>query len=187
MLRCRARTLLAEGVAASQARDVEVLLPGGSWTHLDDGALLSEFKAILATEHAMWIKRSARPQTDCRPIALLSTQTLAQFEQELGSPAAGPRFRANILLDLRKSDTDLAGFGEDALAGRALRIGAEAEMLVKERAPRCRIITVDPQSGECNPALMRLLAARHEGKAGIYAATTRSGCIREGDPVFVCE
>ena len=116
---------------------------------------------------------------ECRPIALMSLATLAQLEAELGAPLAARRFRENIFLDLPGP-----GLAEDAFVVRTLRIG-EAEIRVKERDPRWRIITVDPVTGTLLPELMRLVAARHESRAGIYGIATTPGLIAEGDPVLL--
>ncbi len=97
------------------------------------------------------------------------------------------RFRANILLDLDIPADAPGAFPEDVLVGRRIRLGTDAVMFVKERDPRCRIITLDPSTGEPMPELMRHVTRNHHGKVGIYAATEVPGMLIEGDPVYLLD
>ncbi len=45
--------------------------------------------------------------------------------------------------------------------------------MILERDPRCKMITLDPDTGEMDASVMRHLAQAHGGKAGIYAAVPR--------------
>ncbi|WP_158615443.1 MOSC domain-containing protein [Acidipila sp. EB88] len=175
-----------QGAPGELASLVEVLTPEGSVLRADDPALPGLLQQGLPVKHPMWLRTSERPMTDCRPIALLSMQTLRQISSELGQPVEAERFRANLLLDVvSTNDTEKpdGGFAEDRFVGCRLRIGAQAEILIKERDPRCRIITLDPRTGAPLPALMRLLADRHQGRAGVYATTLVPGPVCEGDVV----
>ena len=110
--------------------------------------------------------RSDRALTDCRPVSLISTQTVRQIKSELGIPIDKRRFRANVYLKL-VSD---AGFAEDALVGRKLRIGSSAVIMVLERDPRCKMISLDPETGEHNADVLRKVAQAHAASAGVYCA-----------------
>ena len=175
MLRCHAR------FTGDAADAVEVTTGKGERFCATDPALIAALQSGLETKHRMWLKQSEQPMTDCRPIALLSIQTLDQLGRELGMAVAAERFRANILLDLSAT----SGFGEDHFVGGTLQIGSTVQLAVKERDPRCRIITLDPVSGAMLPALMTRLARHHDGRAGIYAVTVQPGRIAEGDPVWL--
>ncbi len=181
MLLCSARFLTPpEGDAPPAPETVEITTPAGIAGRADDPELIPALQSGLAKQNHMWLTEDNDPFMECRPVALMSNATLTQLEAELGSPLAARRFRENIFLDL----PDLPGFAEDAFVGRTLRIGG-AEITVKERDPRCRIITVDPATGALLPELMRLVAARHESRAGIYGVATKPGFISEGDPVLL--
>ena len=54
--------------------------------------------------------------TDCRPVSLISLQTVRQVEEELGRPVDKRRFRSNVYLNL----TSERGFAEDELVGRRI-------------------------------------------------------------------
>jgi uncharacterized protein YcbX len=123
--------------------------------------------------------RSDRALTDCRPLSIISRQTARQLSDEVGIALDPRRFRANIYVDLDSAP----GFGENDWVGRRLRIGDKAEVAVLERDPRCKMITLDPETGEANPEIMRRVANDHDGMAGVYAAVLVEGTIRPGDRV----
>ena len=109
-----------------------------------------------------WCDQNAR-LTDCRPLSMFSVQTVQQLSQELGSAIDQRRFRANVYLDLASGD----GFGEQEFVGRSLRIGSKAVISVLERDPRCKMITLDPDTGQANPQILKLVAQAHEAMAGV--------------------
>jgi MOSC domain-containing protein len=71
------------------------------------------------------------------------------------------------------------------LIGQRLRLGEKAEVIVLERDPRCKMITLDPDTAKPNPEVMRCVARDHEGKAGVYAAVLVEGIMRAGDEIAV--
>ncbi len=93
------------------------------------------------------------------------------------------RFRANIYLDLKSE----IGFDEDTLVGRTLRVGAKTTIAVLERDPRCKMITLDPGTGQQNAEVMKQLARAHETKAGVYGAVLVEGMIRPGDEIALMD
>ena len=120
--------------------------------------------------------RSARPQTDCRPLALISLASIAAIAREFGRQLDPRQFRANFYLD------GLAPWEEEAWVGRPLRLGS-ALLQVTERDPRCRFFSLHPATGEAMPALMKWLARDREGRAGIYAKVLQPGQVTAGDEV----
>ena len=106
---------------------------------------------------------------------------VVQMGRELGTEVDKRRFRANVYVDL---DSGKA-FEEDALVGRTLRIGNKAVVAVTDRDPRCKMITLDPDTAEANPEIMRLVAGSHEGKVGIYGAVLVEGVLKQGDEIVL--
>jgi MOSC domain-containing protein YiiM len=47
------------------------------------------------------------------------------------------------------------------------------------------MITLDPDTAEATPRLLRYLARNHGGDAGVFAAVLRDGRVNKGDPIFV--
>jgi uncharacterized protein YcbX len=91
------------------------------------------------------------------------------------------RFRANIYLDLGST----GGFAEDQFVGHALGIGDKVVLAILDRDPRCKMITLDPDTAEPNPEIMKRVARAHDGKAGVYAAVLTEGTVRPGDEVHL--
>ena len=176
-------TNIAPGVtpANADANDLmlDVMTPTGATVSIDDPALLKLLCTGLRGENHLKLVRSDRALTDCRPISLISLQTIRQIEDEVGVPADKRRFRANIYLDLAAGN----GFAEDELVGRRLRVGAKAEVVVLQRDPRCKVISLDPDTSEHNPAILRTVAQRHGADAGVYCAVVVEGIITVGDVI----
>jgi hypothetical protein len=51
--------------------------------------------------------------------------------------------------------------------------------------PRCKMITLDPDTAEADPAILRQVTKQHDGTAGLYAAVLVEGIVRPGDPITV--
>jgi MOSC domain-containing protein len=158
---------------------LDVETPTGQKLAIDDPALLEMLREGIDPKHQPSLMRSVRALTDCRPISLISLQSVRQLGQEIGSAVDKLCFRANIYLDLTSDE----GFAEDRFVGRSLRIGPKATFAILERDPRCAIIVLDPETGEKNPAILKTVAQRHEGRIGLYAAVLVEGMIRQGDEV----
>ncbi len=158
---------------------VDVETPGGETLAIDDPALLDLLLQGMDPQHQLTLLRSERALTDCRPLSLISLQTVRQLSCENAEEIDARRFRANIYLDL----LDGRGFAEDDLVGRTLRIGEKAIISVLLRDPRCVMIALDPETGEKTPSILKQVAQAHENCAGVYAAILHEGMIRDGDRI----
>ena len=174
---------IAPGVTPSNAGegdfDLDVITPSGAVLAVDDPALLEMLGEGLKGENHLSLLRSHRALTDCRPVSLIALQTIAQIGNELGFAIDKRRFRANIYFDIASGE----GFGEYASVGRRLRIGPKVEIMVLERDPRCKMISLDPETGEHNPAILKQVAKAHEADAGVYCAMLVEGMIKKGDAI----
>lgn len=176
----RASMLLFSASGAGQS--TVVIAPNGAQCSITDPALLNSLRQHLPGGHSLELLQSETPMTDVRPVAVLSTATIRQLSEELGQPVDPRRFRANILLEFPSEN---AGFAEDELVDRSIQLGAEAVLRITERDPRCRIVTLDPETAIADPLLMKHLDRRHEGHVGVYATVERTGWLRAGDPVVL--
>jgi uncharacterized protein YcbX len=165
--------------AEPQDMMLDVVTPSGAVVAVDDPALIEMLGEGLRGENHLTLVRSDRALTDCRPVSLISLQTIRQVEAELGMPVDKRRFRANVYLDLASDD----GFAEDELVGRRLRIGASAVIMVLERDPRCKMISLDPDTGEHNPEVLRKVARTHDNFAGVYCAVLVEGILTKSDSI----
>lgn len=155
---------------------VEVETPTGEVFAIDDPRLA----ALLADDgQALSLCRSDRALTDGRPLSLISSQTVQQLSEEIHNPVDSRRFRANLEVDW----TDSAGFYEDDLVGRHLKLGDRVTVALVERDPRCQMITFDPDTGDADPALLKCVTTLHERRAGVYAAVLVEGMVKVGDSI----
>ncbi|GAA3757713.1 MOSC domain-containing protein [Terriglobus aquaticus] len=171
----------------------EIRTPGGFTFNADDPALLTNLEQNLPQQNRMTLQQDpgTGPYTDVRPISLVSTQTLAVLNRTFGKSVDPRRFRSNLVLtftvdashELTRGNAE--SFPEDALPGRTLRIGGTCRLRLLERIPRCRVVTLDPETSEPDPTLMKHLDRHHEGRLGIYAAVVTPGPLRVGDPVLL--
>ena len=76
---------------------------------------------------------------------------------------------------------------EKELVGKRVKIGEKVEVSILERDPRCKMITLDPETSEANPEIIKYLSKAHEGFAGVYGAVLVEGMIKAGDPIQVLD
>ena len=162
---------------------VDVETPDGQTLGIDDPALIEMLRAGIDPKHRLTLMQSQRAMTDCRPISLFSLQSAQQLADETGTTVDKRRFRANVYVDL----TSKKVFAEDELVGRSVRIGRKVVITVLERDPRCVMITLDPDSGEQAPAILKKVAQAHDGMAGVYGAVLVEGMLHKGDSVELLE
>lgn len=158
---------------------VDVEAPDGKTFAIDDPALIDHLRLNTDGQHELTLLRSDKALTDCRPLSILAVQTAVRLGEETGVSVDKRRFRANVYLDL----TNAEGFAEDQFVGRSLRIGPKVTIAVLQRDARCMMITLDPDTAEKTPAILKVVAQAHEGMAGVYGAVLVEGMIRKGDPV----
>jgi len=134
-----------------------------------------------------WLERESRASFrliqigrgafDSMPVSLVSSGGHAELEASHGSRIDKRRFRINV-----EVETDMP---MRVWAGRRLAVGGEdgAQLSVTEPIQRCVMITIDPDTGERDPWLMRTVAQQFGNTYGVYANVVRPGILRRGDPV----
>jgi uncharacterized protein YcbX len=186
-----ARTLHDEALEAAWARGsgvapalpddtafaVRVMSPGGTSYAVDDPRLRAELEAASGCRLAL--RFATRGMQDCRPVSLVTSQTIAGFAAEAGIAPDAARFRMNLEIDWPGSDP----FAENALVGRRLAIGPRLQLAIVEPDARCAMISLDPATGTPDRLVLRRLADHHQGNLGLYAAVLREGVATEGNEV----
>jgi uncharacterized protein YcbX len=162
---------------------IDVETPNGETLGIDDPDLMDMLRTDIDQKHQLTLMRSERALTDCRPVSIFSLQSARQLEQETGVPIDKRRFRANVYVDLASAQ----GFAENEFVGRSVRIGPKVVVTVLERDARCVMITLDPDTGEKTPSILKKVAQAHEGMAGVYGAVLVEGTLHKGDPVEVLD
>jgi len=162
---------------------VDIETPDGKTLAIDDPVLIDMLRSEIDKKHQLTLMRSHRAMTDCRPVSIFSLQSARQLSEETETPIDKRRFRANVYLDL----TSAQGFAENEFVGKSLRIGPKVVVTVLERDARCVMITLDPDTGEKTPAILKKVAQAHDGMAGVYGAVTVEGMLHKGDSVEVLD
>jgi len=162
---------------------VDIETPEGKTLPIDDPVLIQMLRSNVDEKHQLTLMRSHRAMTDCRPVSIFSLQSARQLAEETGVPIDKRRFRANVYVDLASS----GGFAENDFVGRSLRIGPKVIVRILERDARCVMITLDPDTTEKTPEILKKVAQAHEGMAGVYGAVMVEGMLHKGDPVEVLD
>ena len=161
--------------------DVEVTTPDGTVFEIGSDALVEDMQQRLGENLSVSVLHSERALTDCRPVSIFSLQTVAGLAEEIAEPVDKRQFRANIYADF----TGAAPFFEKTLLGKRIKIGEKAEFMVIENDPRCKMITLNPDTGKASPKILRQVTTQHDGFAGLYTVVLVEGMVRPGDPIAV--
>jgi uncharacterized protein len=174
---------MAPGVSpvfpAAGAFAVEVTTPAGQTLAVDSPELRAELEE--RGGHKVELRFSERSLTDCRPVSLFGNATAGALGEELGMRMDRRRFRANFYANW----DDGRPYREDELVGRTLQVGERLRVAILERDPRCKMITLDPDTGQEEPRVLRHVTKAHGGMAGVYAAVLVEGVVRQGDPIWL--
>jgi len=166
---------VAPALPPDDAFAADISTPDGTTLPIDDPGLVARLQAEAG--RPLTLRFATRGMQDCRPLSLVATQTLAGFAAEAAIPPDSRRMRMNIEFDWPGA----APFAESALVGRRIAVGPRLEFAVVEPDARCAMIGIDPDTGESDRRVLRLLADRHAGNLGVYAVVLREGIVSEGD------
>lgn len=175
----RASRLLSfrAGYGESEAADhATVTLPDGQVVPIGDGGLLAALRDVV-TEDVSFVE-SPMGIFDAAPLHLLGEPSIAALGEAARMELDRRRFRANILVEPDGGEP----FAEDAWIGGRLTIG-EVLVEVVVNTERCVVTTLDPDTGERHPDVLRALATTRENLFGVYARVLRTGWIATGDPI----
>lgn len=159
---------------------VDVITPAGDRLDLHDPTLLRRLSDAAGCE--LGLLQVGRGTYDSMPVSIATTAAHSSVDSSNGRPVDRRRFRSNIVVEADVSPTEWLS--------RRLLFGEShdsAEILVADSIPRCAMITVDPDTGQRNPKIMRTIAQSFGNAFGAYGAPARPGRLRVGDPVFVLE
>jgi uncharacterized protein YcbX len=156
---------------------VEVTTPGGRTLPVGSPELGAEIEARSGGKVSL--RFSERSLIDCRPVSLFGNATAEALGRELNMRIDRRRFRANLYADWN----DGRPYRENDLVGRTLQIGGRLRIAVLERDPRCKMITLDPDTAAMEPGILRHVIQAHGGFAGVYAAVLVEGVVEKGDPI----
>jgi uncharacterized protein YcbX len=123
---------------------------------------------------------------DDAPVSVIAARTVSTVCDEAGVAVDSRRFRANIVLDCNEA----VPFAEDDWVGRVIMfgVGASAPAIhVTKRDVRCKMISLDPDTAQHDPSVLKTAVSLNENNAGVYGVVICTGTISIGDPVFVLD
>jgi len=160
---------------------VSVETPEGEvFGDIEDPAFIAHLEKL--SGRSLRIHHTQRGQFDARPVSLISTSAVAKIGEDMGVPMDKRRFRANFYVEWENQNDP---FFELSLVGKTLKIGDNLELKIDLRDPRCKAITLDPDTAETMPKLLRYLARNHDGDAGVFGVVLQRGKVNQGDPVYL--
>jgi uncharacterized protein YcbX len=154
------------GLRGTLNEDGHALVNGHPWESPEALALVRE-----AAGDDAWLEASTQAERfDVLPLLVATDGAVAAFGRDVR------RLRPNILIG------GVDGLDERQWAGRELHIGDVVVRLDSLRA-RCPMTTVDPDTLERDPNVLRDIGRRFGGRLALNADVVRAGTISEGDPV----
>ncbi len=173
------RELLNPPYPQENAFALEIQTPAGETLDIQDPAFLESLRD--KSDGELSLHFTQKNAVDCRPLSLFSHQTLAQLGRETGMGLDKRRFRANFYVDWISA----LGFYENELVNRRLKVGERLEIMILELDLRCKSITIDPETAETQPRLLKHIARKYDGFAGVYAAVLQEGTVKTGDEIYL--
>jgi len=162
------------------AYKVDVTTPEGDVFDVESQEFLDHLED--AAERKLRVHFTQKGQQDCRPLSLFSNSAVRALGEETGMDLDKRRFRANFYVDW---DDPKDPYYELSLVGKTIRIGDRVRVAVIENDVRCKMITLDPETAEESPKLLRHVGRHHNGDAGVWAAVLQEGMVHEGDEILL--
>jgi uncharacterized protein YcbX len=154
------------GLRGWLGEDGQPLVNGYRW---DSSQALALVKRA-AGDDARLERADADHRFDVLPLLVATDGAVAAFGRDIR------RLRPNILID------GVDGLAEVNWPDSVLRIG-DVQVRLDSLRPRCPMTTVDPETLERDPEVLRDIGRRFGGRLALNAEVIRGGSIRVGDTV----
>ena len=156
------------GLRGTLGRDGQPLVNGHPWNSPEALALIR----IAAGDDAWLEQVDAGEGFDVLPLLVATDGAVAAFGRDVR------RLRPNLLIG------GVAGLDERTWPGAELRIG-DAIVRLDSLRGRCPMTTVDPDTLDRDPEVLRDIGRRFGGRLALNAEVVRAATIRPGDPVEI--
>ena len=154
------------GLHGSLGPDGQPLVNGRPWRSKEALVLVRD-----AAGDDAWLEAYEGPERfDILPLLVATDGAVAAFGRDVR------RLRPNILIG------GVEGLGETHWPGGQLHVG-EAVVGLDSLRPRCPMTTVDPDTLERDPEVLRDIGRRFGGRLALNAEVLHPGAIRVGDVV----
>lgn len=160
---------------------IQVTLPEGGALDLHS----QELRERLETEAGgpLGLIQIGRGVFDSLPFSVMTTATPAAIGKVVPAGGEARRYRANIVIE---AGPDAAYREADWVGGCLAFGGMEGPKLrVNKRIDRCSMVTIDPDTAERNPAILKTVVDRADNFIGAYAAAETLGAVAIGDQVWM--
>ncbi|MFZ0323523.1 MAG: MOSC N-terminal beta barrel domain-containing protein [Actinomycetes bacterium] len=156
------------GLHGTLGPDGEPLVDGLSWSSPET---LLRVREVAGSD--AWLETYQGPERfDVLPLLVATDGAVAAFGRDVR------RLRPNILV------SGVEGLDEVTWPGAELHIG-DAVVRLDSLRPRCPMTTIDPDTLERDPEVLRDIARRFGGRLALNAGVERSGTISVGDVVHL--
>jgi hypothetical protein len=154
------------GLKGTLSSSGEVLVNGMPWRDYEVLKLIRK-----AAGEDAWLEQSDQDDRfDVLPLLVATDGAVKEFGRDVR------RLRPNIVVG------GAVGMEETTWPGSELRIG-EAAIYLDSLRPRCPMTTVDPDTLERDPQVLRDIGRRFGGRLALNADVIRPGPVRVGDAV----
>lgn len=170
--------------SAGEPLPTHVRTPAGSCFELRSAELKAEIAGRFGSD--VELMKLNHGIFDEAAISVISPATIAGIGREAGLDLDRRRFRANIMVETERGEL----FVEDGWVGRMLVFGdsdAGPAVSVTMRDLRCKMVNIDPETGEQDARVMKTIVRLSQNNAGVYATVVRTGTIHVGDRVTLVE
>src|SRR5262245_3138768 len=155
------------GLRGTRSQEGHTLIDGHPW---ESPAALSRVRRAAGDD--AWLEASEeRDRFDILPRLVATDGPVAAFGRDVR------RLRPNILIG------GVAGLDEREWPGAELHIGASVVVRLESLRARCPMTTVDPDTLERDPEVLRDIGRRFRGRLALDADVVRPGTIGLGDQV----
>ena len=154
------------GLRGTLDRDGQARINGHLWNSSDALALIKA-----AAGNDAWLEAwQGLDRFDILPLLVATDGAAAVFGRDIR------RLRPNLVIG------GVDGLAERDWPGRELHIG-DAIVKLDSLRGRCHMTTVDPDTLQVDPAVLRDIVQRFDNRLALNASVVRGGTIRVGDPV----
>ena len=154
------------GLRAALGRDGVPRIAGYPW---DSPEALARVKEAAGAD--AWLEAWERlDRFDILPLLVATDGAVAAFGRDIR------RLRPNILI------AGVEGLDERSWPGAELHVG-DVVLRIDSLRARCHMTTIDPDTLEVDPNVLRDIVRRFDGRLALNAEVVRAGTIRIGDPV----
>ncbi|RUS46185.1 MOSC domain-containing protein [Cohnella sp. AR92] len=177
MLAYRAELLAA--VEEGAVPEVAITAPDGRKLRWNE-ELLQDVQGLTSTKLSM--RNYSKPREELKgvddsPILIVTDRSIRKLEELWGKPLNPRRFRANLLVRLDREAPD-----EGEWIGKELSIGS-VTLRIDKGCERCALITLDPDTQERDPSLLKVVNRELSLTFGVYASVVKPGFIETNDEI----